>query len=481
MGKPTGFMEYKRARTAYEPAETRIKHWREFEKTFEDDTAREQAARCMDCGVPFCHGDTGCPTDNLIPEWNDLVYRGRWKEALENLHSTNNFPEFTGWLCPAPCESACVLGITDPAVTIKQIERAIIARGFEEGWVEPKPPREMTGKSAAIIGSGPAGLAAAQQLARAGHAVTVFEKADKIGGLLRYGIPDFKMEKFHIDRRLKQMELEGVRFRCGVHVGVDIEADQLLAEFDAVILAMGAEDPIPLHIPGADLQGVHWAMDYLIQANRVVAGEKVANQIQARDKRVIVIGGGDTGSDCIGTANRQGARSIINFRRSQQPPTERPDDHPWPLYPEVFRTSTSHEEGVERHFQINPRQFRGTNGKVTQLVASRVEKNAAGRFEEKPDSEIVWDADLVLLAMGYRGPVRSGLVEQLQSRGLQLDANGNVAAGFGRSDAAFKTSLPGVYACGDVRRGQSLIVWAISEGRKCAQVVHHELLASLRK
>lgn len=481
MGKPTGFMEFRRAKTVYEPVESRVKHWHEFEKTFEDDTAREQAARCMDCGVPFCHGDTGCPVDNLIPEWNDLVYRGRWKEALENLHSTNNFPEFTGWLCPAPCESACVLGITDPAVTIKQIERAIIARGFEEGWVEPKPPLELSGKTVGIVGSGPAGLAAAQQLARAGHNVTVFEKANRIGGLLRYGIPDFKMEKFHIDRRLKQMELEGVRFRTGVNVGVDLSADELLNDFDAVILAMGAEAPIPLNIPGHDLAGVHWAMDYLIQANRAVAGDHVPDQIHARGKRVIVIGGGDTGSDCIGTANRHGATSIINFRRSPQPPDERPEDQPWPLYPEIFRVSSSHEEGVERHFQVNPKMFRGEHGRVTQLVATRVEKNKDGRFEEVPGSELVWDCDLVLLAMGYRGPVQSGLVEQLQAKGLELDAQSNVKAEFSRRPGAFRTNLPHVYACGDVRRGQSLIVWAISEGRKCAAEVHRDLVARAKR
>ncbi|MCB1324236.1 MAG: glutamate synthase subunit beta [Spirochaetales bacterium] len=482
MSKAKGFLKYRRANPQYQPVEKRVRHFKEFEKTLDDEATHDQAARCMDCGIPFCHGETGCPTDNLIPEFNDLIYNGHWKEALENLHSTNNFPEFTGRLCPAPCETACVLGITDPPVTIKAIERSIIDHGFEEGWVEPMPAQELTGKSVAIVGSGPAGLACAQQLARAGHNVTVFERADKVGGLLRYGIPDFKMEKWHIDRRIDQMAQEGVVFRTNVNVGVDITASELMETFDALVLAIGAEDPIPLKIPGNDLKGVEWAMDYLVQANRVTAGEEIRDQILATDKHVIVIGGGDTGSDCIGTANRQEARSIINFRRSPRPPDTRPPDQPWPLYPDVYYTSTSHEEGVDRRFNIKPLEVLGNqDGQCTHLRVVQVEKGEDGRFKDIAGTEESWPADLILLAMGYRGPIRPGLMEELVQMGLELDKWGNIKAEFGTDPGCYRTNLEGVYTCGDARRGQSLIVWAISEGRKCAAEIHRELLAGNRQ
>ncbi len=480
MSKIRGFMEVNRVSPTYEPVEKRVRHYKEFEKTLDDRATRAQASRCMDCGIPFCHGETGCPTDNIIPEFNDLVYRGLWRDALDNLHSTNNFPEFTGRLCPAPCESACVLGITDPPVTIKSIERSIIDHGFEEGWVEPHPPEKLSGKTVAVVGSGPAGLSCAQQLARAGHSVTVFEKFDRIGGLLRYGIPDFKMEKWHIDRRVKQMKQEGVVFKCGITVGEDVSAKELLHSFDALVVAIGAEAPIPLRIPGADLKGVEFAMKYLIQANRQVAGDEVPGAISATGKSVIVIGGGDTGSDCIGTANRQGAKNIINFRRSPKPPEDRPEHQPWPLYPDIYYTSSSHEEGVDRRFNIKPLELVGNaSGQVTHLRICRVEKNEEGRFIDVPGSEELWDADLVLLAMGYAAPVRNGLVQELVDMGLELDQWGNVKSEFGREPGFFKTNLDRVYSCGDARRGQSLIVWAISEGRKCAATIHEELTANV--
>lgn len=477
MGKITGFMEYRRSEISKQPVEERIKHFKEFEKTFDENTARIQGARCMDCGIPFCHGDTGCPVDNLIPEWNDLVYRGLWKEALQNLHSTNNFPEFTGMLCPAPCESACVLGLTDPPVAIKAIERFIIDRGFEEGWVEPHPPKALSNRSVAIIGSGPAGLAAAQQLRRAGHDVTVFEREDRIGGLIRYGIPDFKFEKWRIDRRLDQMKKEGVQFRTGINVGVDITLDELRAQFDAVILAMGAEEPRRIPIPGADLKGVHFAMDYLTQANRFVAGEEIPDQITARDKHVIVIGGGDTGSDCIGTANRQGAKSVTQLDYNPEPPKERTDDDPWPLYPRILRTSTSHEEGVERKWSLHTKSFRGESGHVVAVTGNQVIKKSRTEIIDIPGTEFEIPADLVLIAIGFTGPKASPLIDQLKQAGVAFDSNQNVKASFGVGGNHFATTVPGIFAAGDVRRGQSIIVWAISEGRKCAQVVDRYLTA----
>lgn len=477
MGKITGFMDYRRSEISKQPVEERIKHFKEFEKTFDENTARVQGARCMDCGIPFCHGETGCPVDNLIPEWNDLVYRGLWQEALQNLHSTNNFPEFTGMLCPAPCESACVLGLTDPPVAIKSIERFIIDRGFEEGWVEPLPPKALSDRSVAIIGSGPAGLAAAQQLRRAGHDVTIFEREDRIGGLMRYGIPDFKFEKWRIDRRLDQLKKEGVQFRTGVNVGVDISLDELRTQFDAVILAMGAEEPRRIPIPGADLKGVHFAMDYLTQANRFVAGEKVADQITATDKHVIVIGGGDTGSDCIGTANRQGAKSVTQLDYNPEPPKERTDDDPWPLYPRILRTSTSQEEGVERKWSLHTKSFRGESGRVVAVTGNQVVKKSRTEIIDIPGTEFEIPADLVLIAIGFTGPKASPLIDQLKQAGVAFDSRQNVKASFGVGGDHFATTAPGIFAAGDVRRGQSIIVWAISEGRKCAQVVDRYLTA----
>ena len=474
MGKITGFKEYRRASLSKDPVEVRVKHYREFEKSFDNETARIQGARCMDCGVPFCQGETGCPVDNLIPEWNDLVYRGRWKEALENLHSTNNFPEFTGMLCPAPCETACVLGINEPPVAIKGMERTIIDRGFEEGWVEPRPPRVLTGRTIGIIGSGPAGLAAAQQLARAGHDVTIYEREDRIGGLLRYGIPDFKMEKWRIDRRFEQLKIEGVKCKTGVNVGQDISIQELRQKHDALILAMGAEEPRKVDIPGKDLKGVEFAMDYLVQQNRVVAGDTVENQIQAKDKHVIVIGGGDTGSDCIGTANRQGAKSITQMDYNPAPPEDRAANDPWPLYPRVYRTSTSQEEGVNREWGLHSKEFVGKDGRLVAVRGNKVEKEGR-KITDIPNSDFEIPADLVLIAIGFTGPRSTPLLKQLEEAGVEFDERGNVKASFGIGGDHFKTSAPDIYACGDVRRGQSIIVWAISEGRKCADIVHREL------
>ena len=472
MGKITGFMEYQRAPLSREPVESRVQNYKEFENSYSPADAKIQGARCMDCGIPFCHGETGCPVDNLIPEFNDLVYRGQWKAALENLHSTNNFPEFTGRLCPAPCEGACVLGLIEPAVAIKGIERTIIDRGFEEGWVEPLPPKDLSGKKVAVIGSGPAGMACAQQLVRAGHSVTLFEKNDRIGGLLRYGIPDFKMEKWLIDRRMEQMRLEGVEFKTGVNVGVDISVDEIMNQYDATVLACGSEQPRDLPVPGRELQGVHYAMDFLVPSNKFVAGDDVDGRPIATGKHVIVIGGGDTGSDCVGTSNRQGAASVTQIELFPKPPSQRPENNPWPLYPAILRTSSSHEEGVERKWAINTVGFKGNqNGQVTHIYGNHVEFKD-GKFVPVPDTDFEWPADLVLLAMGFVNPVQTGLLEQLQAKGLELDARKNVKATFGTQPGSFATSVPGVYACGDVRRGQSLIVWAISEGRKCAEQVH---------
>ncbi|MBI3396048.1 MAG: glutamate synthase subunit beta [Spirochaetia bacterium] len=473
MGKPTGFMEYRRASLTADPVDERLKHYKEFERAFDPDTAKHQGARCMDCGIPFCHGDTGCPVDNLIPEFNDLIYRDRWKDGLENLHSTNNFPEFTGRLCPAPCESACVLGLIEPPVTIKAIERTIIDRGFSEGWVEPRPPAKLSGKKVAVIGSGPSGLAAAQQLARAGHAVTVFEKNNRVGGLLRYGIPDFKMEKWLIDRRVEQMQIEGVTFKTGVNVGVDVPAKDLVSGFDAVVLAIGCEKPRDIGpLPGRELKGIYTAMDFLTRQNRVNAGDEVPDLISAKGKNVIVVGGGDTGSDCVGTSNRHGAKSIRQIEIFDEPPKERPSSTPWPNYPRILRTSSSHEEGVIREWAVNTKGFKGNAaGEITAIYGNRV-KFEGGKFVDIPGSEFEWPAELVLMAMGFVNPIQEGLIDQLQALGLELDERKNVKAKFGVEDGTFATSIPGVFACGDARRGQSLIVWAISEGRKCAAQVH---------
>jgi glutamate synthase (NADPH/NADH) small chain len=480
MGKITGFLEYKRSDIPREPVEKRVKHFKEFEDSYDDTTARIQGARCMDCGIPFCQGDTGCPVDNLIPEWNDLIYHGLWKDALNRLHATNNFPEFTGMLCPAPCEYACTLGLIDYPVAIKNIERTIIDRGFEEGWVEPLPPEFLTGKKVAIVGSGPAGLAAAQQLARKGHSVTVFEREDRIGGLLRYGIPDFKMEKWRIDRRLEQLKMEGVKFKTNTNVGVDITIQQLREEFDAIILAMGAEEPRKLNVPGADLKGIYYAMDYLVQANRIVAGDKVKNPINAKGKHVIVIGGGDTASDCIGTANRQGAKSVTQLDYNPMPPLSRSESDPWPFYPRILRTSTSQEEGVIRKWATQTKGFKGKNGHVVAVYGNEVIKKSRREIIDIPNTEFELPADLVFIAIGFSGPKQSPILDQLKEFGVEFDEYGNIKASFGIGGNHFKTSVDGIFACGDVRRGQSLIVWAISEGRKCADVVD-EYLAKVKK
>ncbi len=468
MGKPTGFMEYQRESFGRRPVEERVRDWFEVYVPLPEDRVRKQGARCMDCGVPFCH--TGCPLTNLIPDWNDLVYKGRWREAIRELHATNNFPEFTSRICPAPCESACVLGINEPPVSIKAIERAIIDRAWAEGWIQPEPPLERTGKRVAVVGSGPAGLAAAQQLARKGHLVTVFEKADRIGGLLRYGIPDFKMEKHHIDRRMAQMEAEGVTFRTRCHVGVDVTVEELRKQFHAIVLAGGAEQPRDLRVPGRELKGIHFAMEFLPLNNRRNAGDEIpaGEWISAAGKNVIIIGGGDTGADCLGTSIRHGAKSIRQFEIMPMPPSERSPQTPWPLWPYQLRSETSHEEGGERIWSISTLEFLGDeNGHVRALRTTRV--GPPPKFEPLPGTEEVYEAELVLLAMGFTGPVKNGLLEQL---GVEFDARGNVKA-----DENFMTSVPGVFAAGDVRRGQSLVVWAIAEGRKAAEGVHEWLMS----
>jgi len=471
MGKITGFMELQRISEVALPVGDRVRNYREFVLALKDDEASRQGARCMDCGIPFCQ--SGCPVNNVIPDWNDLVYRQQWRQALEVLHSTNNFPEFTGRICPAPCEAACTLNINSDAVGIKSIEHFIIDKGWEEGWVVPRPPAHKTGRRVGVIGSGPAGLACAQQLARAGHDVVVFDKADRIGGLLRYGIPDFKMEKHLIDRRMAQMSLEGVEFRPGVHVGTDYPAQQMLQEFDAVVMAGGAEQPRDLPVPGRDLAGVHFAMEFLPQQNRVVAGDAAPGQIMATGKRVVVIGGGDTGSDCVGTSNRHGAKSVVQFELLPQPPERENKDLVWPYWPVKLRTSSSHEEGCQRDWAVATKRFEGRDGRVTKLVAVRVEwqKGADGqtRMVEVPGSEFELEADLVLLAMGFLGPVRKGLLEQL---GVACDARGNVQA----DTEGYRTSVAKVFAAGDMRRGQSLVVWAIREGRQCARAVDEFLM-----
>ena len=470
MGKITGFMEFGRNLPARRPVEERLKDWKELEGKLPEEKLREQGARCMDCGIPFCH--KGCPLGNIIPDWNDLVYRGRWKQAIDRLHSTNNFPEFTGRICPAPCEEACVLNINDDAVTIKQIEKQIIDHAWKDGFVTAQPPPSRTGKRVAVVGSGPAGLACAQQLARAGHDVVVFERDDRIGGLLRYGIPDFKMEKWMIDRRMEQMQAEGVTFRAGVNAGFDLTAADLQRDFDAIAIAAGATKPRDLPIPGRELQGIHFAMEFLPQQNKVVAGDSVADQILATEKRVVILGGGDTGSDCLGTSNRQGALCVHQFELLPRPPDGRTADMPWPYWPMIFRTSSSHEEGVIRDFSINTKRFSGENGRVKKLHGIRLEwvKDENGRMvmKEIAQSEFELEADLVLLALGFLGPERDGLVSQL---GLELDPRGNIAA-----NGDYMSSVPGVFACGDARRGQSLVVWAIWEGREAARGVDRYLM-----
>ena len=473
MGKITGFMELPRIQEAYLPPQERVTHYREFVLALDSDSAAKQGARCMDCGIPFCQ--SGCPVNNIIPDWNDLVYLKQWRQALDVLHSTNNFPEFTGRICPAPCEAACTLNINNDPVGIKSIEHFIIDKGYEEGWVVPQRASRRTGKRIAVVGSGPAGLACAQQLARAGPDVVLFEKEDRIGGLLRYGIPDFKMEKHWIDRRMAQMSIEGVEFRPGAHVGGSVAAADLLAEFDAIALTGGAEKPRDLQVPGRDLAGVHFAMEFLPQQNRVIAGDRVQEQISAKGKHVIVIGGGDTGSDCVGTSNRQGAASVVQFELLAQPPEVENKPLVWPYWPIKLRTSSSHEEGCDRDWSVATKRFEGSEGRVTKLVASRVEwqrdGSGATRMVEMPGSEFTLQADLVLLAMGFTGPGETGLVEQFR---VERDARTNVKA----NTDDYRTSVAKVFAAGDMRRGQSLVVWAIREGRQCAHAVDAFLMGS---
>ena len=467
MGKVTGFLEHERLTEAAEDKSTRVKHYREFVGHLSDEQASVQGARCMDCGTPFCM--SGCPINNIIPDWNDLVYKQNWRAALDTLHSTNNFPEFTGRVCPAPCEEACTLRINTDPVGIKSIEHAIIDKGWENGWVVPQPPKQKTGKRVAVIGSGPAGMACAQQLARAGHDVVLFEKNDRVGGLLRYGIPDFKMEKRTIDLRMEQMKAEGVEFRVNQHVGVNVDAKKLLAEFDAVVISGGAETPRDLPVPGRELQGVHFAMEFLPQQNKVVAGDKVPDQIMATGKHVVVIGGGDTGSDCVGTSNRHGAKSIAQFELLGKP--DDPVRNPvWPYWPTRLRTSSSHEEGANRDWSVATKSFVGENGKVKALKAVRL-KWEGGKMSEVPGSEFEMPADLVLLAMGFLGPAQQGLLEQL---GVEKDTRSNVKA----DTETYKTSVAKVFAAGDMRRGQSLVVWAIREGRQCARAVDEFLMGA---
>jgi glutamate synthase (NADPH/NADH) small chain len=466
MGKTTGFLEYPREVAERRPPAERVRDWFEIYLPFPEDKIRSQGARCMDCGVPFCH--TGCPLTNLIPDWNDLIYRGRWREAVRQLHATNNFPEFTGRICPAPCEASCVLGINEPPVTIKQIEKTIIDRAFDEGFIKPEPAPVRTGKRVAVVGSGPAGLAAAQQLARAGHDVTVFEKNDRIGGLLRYGIPNFKMEKHLIDRRLEQMRAEGVKFQTNAHVGSGVPVEQL-KQFDAILLAGGAEQPRDLKVPGRELNGIHFAMNFLPQQNRRCEGDTVPDEgaILATDKRVVIIGGGDTGADCLGTSHRQRALSITQFELLPKPPDSRSPSTPWPLWPMQLRVESSHEEGGVRDWSVSTTRFTGDeSGNVRQLHGIRV--GPPPKFEPLPGTEFTLDVDLVLLAMGFLGPVRNGLIDQL---GVKLDPRGNVA-----TDEHHMSSVPGIFAAGDMRRGQSLVVWAIAEGRKAARGIDQFLM-----
>jgi glutamate synthase (NADPH/NADH) small chain len=475
MGKPTGFMEYERIDRSYAPPADRVNHYREFVIPLDETEVSRQGARCMDCGIPFCH--EACPVNNIIPDWNDLAYRGEWREALAVLHSTNNFPEVTGRICPAPCEAGCTLNIDDKPVTIKTIECAIIDKAWENNWIAPQPPRHRTGRHIAVIGSGPAGLACAQQLARAGHEVEVFEKQDRIGGLLRYGIPDFKMEKHIIDRRIAQMRTEGVTFHTKVHVGATLPARKLLDEFDALALTGGAEQARDLEVPGRELDGVHFAMTYLPQQNRRIAGEAIdpEQSITAADKHVIVIGGGDTGSDCIGTAFRQGAISVTQLEILPRPPEKEDKGLTWPDWPNKLRTSSSQEEGAHRDWAVATKSIEGRNGAVTAINCVRLnwrrDENGRWNMEEVPGSEFQLKADLVLLAMGFVHPVHQGMLQELE---VALDARGNVQANTER----YQSSLPKVFAAGDMRRGQSLVVWAIREGRQCARAIDEFLMGT---
>jgi glutamate synthase (NADPH) small chain len=473
VGKPSGFMEIPRDTPTRRPVPERVRDFLEVYNGFPDESLKAQGARCMDCGIPFCH--QGCPLGNLIPDWNDLVYRDQWQTALERLHATNNFPEFTGKLCPAPCEASCVLGINSQPVTIKQIEAGIIDKAWNEGWVEPRCCELKSGKNVAVVGSGPAGLACAQQLARTGHSVSVFERADRIGGLLRYGIPDFKMEKRFLDRRLEQMQAEGVVFRPSTNVGIDVSAAELLATFDAICLCGGACQPRDLPIEGRELEGIHFAMRYLTAQNRRVAGDRVAgaDNISARGKRVIIIGGGDTGADCLGTVHRQFCKNVHQFEIIPRPPDDRAPSNPWPQWSNVFRVSSAHEEGGVREYSIQTRRFLGKKGRVCALETVRVEmknKNGTIQLEELPGTEQVYPADLVLLAMGFVGPERNGMLEQF---GVELDKAGNVQA-----DGRKRTNVDRVFAAGDMTRGQSLIVWAIAEGRQAAYGIDQFLMGS---
>jgi glutamate synthase (NADPH/NADH) small chain len=469
MGNPRGFLEIGRVNFERRPVQERIQDWKEVYKEFPEEKLKAQASRCMDCGIPFCH--QGCPLGNIIPDWNDLVYRGQWQEALLRLLATNNFPEFTGRLCPAPCEGSCVLGINADPVTIKNIEVTIIDRAFKEGIIRPRRPVKRTGKAVAVVGSGPAGLAAAAQLNQAGHWVTVYERADRIGGLLRYGIPEFKMEKSILDRRLNIMLEEGIMFRTNANVGVNVSVEELRREFDAILLAGGSTAPRDLPVPGRELKGIYFAMEFLPLQNKRCEGDEIPDSefISAKDKRVVIIGGGDTGADCLGTVHRQGCRSVVQFEILPKPPAERAPDNPWPNWPNIFRTSSAHEEGGERDYCILTKKFTGQNGQVEQLHGVRIEFEGRN-MREVPGTEFTLDTDLVLLAMGFLGPERKGMLEEL---GVTINERGNVA-----TDAEKMTTVPGIFAAGDMARGQSLIVWAIREGRQAAKFVDKYLMGS---